>query len=215
MVNSKSFTRVRGVLAFLIGIFGALAILGVFFKILKLDNYELFMKIGFIGEACAFVVMGILELMTNFALDPEKDAATAAAASGSDHIPLPSNLAAIVDAKLDARLDEMLVNLAGDMDHFRAEMSTLSSELAHSAGAIRHMRGQLESVATADLAGDAQALGQGMAQLGSEMASAGAAVEGMRADLDLMLQRFRGFNTAQHPAGTDHTPIAHRSRRAS
>jgi hypothetical protein len=46
------------------------------------------------------------------------------------------------------------------------------------------------------------------------MAGAGAAVEDMRADLDLMLQRFRGFNTVQHPS-SDHNPIAHRGRRAS
>lgn len=210
MVNSKSFARVRGVLAFMIGIFGALAILGVFFKILKLDNYELFMKIGFVGEACAFVVMGVLELMTNFAHEPD---AHHAAATG-DRSPMPTQLSAMVDAKLDAKLDEMLMNLAGDIDHFRGEMSTLSSELSHSAGAVRHMRSQLESVASADLAGDAQLLGQGMAALGQEMASAGSAVEAMRDDLDLMLQRFRGFNTVQHPS-SDHTPIAHRGRRAS
>ena len=197
----------------MIGIFGALAILGVFFKILKLDNYELFMKIGFIGEACAFIVMGVLELITNFNHDPATEAAGSAAAA-APHMPVPSNFSAMLDAKLDTRLDEMLVHLAADIEGFRGEMTTLSAELAHSAGAVRHMRSQLESVASADLAGDAQALGQGMAALGAEMAGASSAVEDMRADLDLMLQRFRGFNTVQHP-GSDHGAIAHRGRRAS
>lgn len=214
MSNSKTFARFRGVLAFMIGIFGALAILGVFFKILKLNNYELFMKIGFIGEACAFVVMGVMELVTNFAHDPEHAAAADGGSAGT-HVPLPSNFAKMVDAKLDARLDQMMANLATDIDHFKTEMASLSNELAHSAGAVRHMRGQLEGVASQDLAGDAHALGQGMAQLGTEMANAGATVEAMRSDLDMMLHRFRGFNTLQHPSAADHAPIAHRGRRAS
>ena len=54
--------RITKVLGFFIGIFGALAILGVFFKILKYPNWELFMQLGFIGEAAAFVIMGCLEL---------------------------------------------------------------------------------------------------------------------------------------------------------
>jgi hypothetical protein len=210
MANSKSFIRIRGVLAFCIGIFGALAILGVFFKIMKVGNYELFMKVGFVGEAGAFIVMGVLELMTSWFQSPETDVTDR---SRLGHMPMSSNFSAMLDAKLDARLDELLIHLAGDIDHFRNEMSALSAELAHSAGAVRNMRAQLESVASADLAHDAQVLGQGMAQLSTEMAGAGSAVEAMRSDLEFMVHRFRAFNAIQPTA--EHQALAHRGRRAS
>lgn len=205
--GSKTYARIRGVLAFMIGIFGSLAILGVFFKIMKMDGYVLFMQIGFIGEAGAFIVMGVLELISGF-MDHSGDSSQASRAR--DHR-LPSNFSATLDAKLDARLDDVLTDLAGDVEQFRREMNSLSAELAHSAGAVRQMRAQLESVASADLAGDAQRLGHGMAQLGAEMAGAGTTVEAMRADLEIMLQRFRGFNSLQHSDGS----LAHRGRRAS
>lgn len=210
MANSKSFIRIRGVLAFFIGIFGALAILGVFFKIMKVGNYELFMKVGFVGEAGAFIVMGVLELITSWFQNPES---SSIAESSSGHTPMPSNLTAMLDAKLDSKLDVLLTHLAGDIENFRQEMTTLSGELSHSAGAVRNMRAQLESVASADLAHDAQVLGQGMAQLSSEMAGAGSAVEAMRSDLEFMVHRFRAFNAIQ--PSTEHQALAHRGRRAS
>ena len=51
--HSTRISRLSGVLGFFIGIFGAMAILGVFFKILKLPYFEIFMVIGFVGEAVA------------------------------------------------------------------------------------------------------------------------------------------------------------------
>src|SRR6056297_133147 len=79
--------RIKKVLGFFIGIFGALAILGVFFKILKYPNWELFMQLGFIGEAAAFVIMGSLELGQAFMMDtPEKGEAPASAEGGGEPV---------------------------------------------------------------------------------------------------------------------------------
>jgi hypothetical protein len=190
--NGSWLGKVKGILGFCIGIFGAMAILGVFFKIMKLDNYELFMKIGFIGEAAAFVTMGILELLASFRGSDQSESPSAGLTS---HDLLPSNFGKAVDAKLDAKLDEMLVHFATDIDRFRVEMNALSGEISHSRAAVSGMRSHLEQVSTADLAGDADRMGKGMAILGTEMASAGHAVESMRSDLELLAQRFRSFNT--------------------
>ncbi|NNE34790.1 MAG: hypothetical protein HKN13_06120 [Rhodothermales bacterium] len=196
MARSKGgfLGRVKGVLGFFIGIFGAMAILGVFFKIMKLDNYEFFMKVGFIGEAAAFVTMGVLELMSSFAGSNSSQNVNEVAPAAASGAALPSNFAEAVDAKLDAKLDEMLVHFASDIDRFRVEMNSLSGEISHSRAAVSSMRSHLEQVSTADLAGDADRMGKGMAILGTEMASAGHAVESMRSDLELLAQRFRSFN---------------------
>src|SRR5690554_4820588 len=58
--------RLNGILGMFIGIFGALAILGVFFKIANYPGWEVMMAIGFIGEAGAFIVMGIFAMIAGF-----------------------------------------------------------------------------------------------------------------------------------------------------
>lgn len=195
--------RVKGILGFFIGVFGAMAILGVFFKIMKFDNYDFFMKVGFIGEAAAFIVMGVLELIGSFASSTTNSTATPTT-HGLVHDSSPSSFGKAVDAKLDARLDEMLVHFSSDIDRFRGEMNALSDEIASSRSAVSHMRSNLEQLSTADLAGDAERMGKGMAILGSEMASAGSAVGSMRSDLDQIAQRFKSFNSV--PMASGHMP---------
>ncbi len=197
--------KVKGVLGFCIGIFGAMAILGVFFKIMKLENYEFFMKVGFLGEAAAFVIMGVMELLSSF---QKSDVPAKGLAASPDSF--PSNFGKAVDAKLDAKLDEMLVHFASDIDRFRVEMNALSGEISHSRAAVSGMRSHLEQVSTADLAGDADRMGKGMAILGSEMASAGHAVESMRSDLEMLAHRFRSFNTGMPSTNgkADKPPVA-------
>ena len=66
-------SRLSGILGFFIGIFGAMAILGVFFKILKLPYFVIFMVIGFVGEAAAFVIMGVFSLIGSFSAKKYED----------------------------------------------------------------------------------------------------------------------------------------------
>lgn len=198
-------TKVKAILAFFIGIFGAMAILGVFFKIMKWSNYELFMVVGFIGEAAAFVTMGLLEL-TNLSSKNAKASGAAGAADG----PIPSGFAKAVEAKLDAQLDAVLGHFAGEVAQFSTEMRALGAELELSRLSVQQMRSQLDAVATGDLAGDAQQLGNGMASLGAEMVNAGRTVETMRHDLELMASRFHQFNAPSiHGSGQDRGPVAH------
>jgi hypothetical protein len=196
--------RITKVLGFFIGIFGALAILGVFFKILKYPNWQLFMQLGFIGEAAAFVIMGSLELGQAFMMDtPEKGEEPAApggaAASGEVDAGTPVRASArkMIEKKVNDDLNVMMGALGKEIKQFGGEIHEMVGEMKQARVAVQDMRSKLDDVATGDLAEDAERLGEGMNSLGAEMENAGTAVEEMRNDLDEMLRRFRQFNDTQ------------------
>jgi hypothetical protein len=194
--------RTTRILGFAIGICGAFAILGVFFKIIEGPYYQTFMYLGFIGEAIAFVVMGFLELGQAFTAGSSSAAEEPAA-------PAPRSDAAGADAREVARsmmkekvsddLDHMLQSLGQEVKGFGVEMAHMAEEMNDTRTALHELRTKLDEVSSGRLAEDADQLGQGMSTLGGEMKDAGATVEAMRDDLDQMLARFRRFNT---PAST-------------
>ncbi|MFB6247238.1 MAG: hypothetical protein ABEL97_01560 [Salinibacter sp.] len=195
--------RITKVLGFFIGIFGALAILGVFFKILKYPNWELFMQLGFIGEAAAFVIMGSLELGQAFMMDtPEKGEAPVSASSGGGEpvdagTPVQASARQIIEKKVNDDLNVMMGALGKEIKQFGGEIHEMVGEMKQARVAVQDMRSTLDEVASGDLAEDAERLGEGMNSLGTEMENAGSAVEEMRSDLDEMLSRFRQFNDPQ------------------
>lgn len=192
--------RITKVLGFFIGIFGALAILGVFFKILKYPNWELFMQLGFIGEAAAFVIMGSLELGQAFMMDtPEKGEEVAPSGSGGGEpvdagTPVRASARKMIEKKVNDDLNVMMGALGKEIKQFGGEIHEMVGEMKQARVAVQDMRTKLNEVATGDLAEDAERLGEGMNSLGAEMENAGNAVEEMRSDLDEMLRRFRQFN---------------------
>lgn len=196
--------RITKVLGFFIGIFGALAILGVFFKILKYPNWELFMQLGFIGEAAAFVIMGSLELGQAFMMDtPEKGEEPAPSAGGASGepvdagTPVRASARKMIEKKVNDDLNVMMGALGKEIKQFGGEIHEMVGEMKQARVAVQDMRTKLDDVATGDLAEDAERLGKGMNSLGAEMENAGSAVEEMRNDLDEMLSRFRQFNDPQ------------------
>lgn len=198
--------RIKKVLGFFIGIFGSLAILGVFFKILKYPNWELFMQLGFVGEAATFVIMGSLELGQAFMVEipsedeePEGGAAGAEAASGdvASGKPVQASARKMIEKRVNDDLNVMMGALGKEVKQFGGEIHEMVGEMKQARVAVEDMRTKLNEVATGDLAEDAQRLGDGMNSLGSEMENAGGAVEEMRDDLDEMLRRFRQFNDPQ------------------
>jgi hypothetical protein len=203
--------RITKVLGFFIGIFGALAILGVFFKILKYPNWELFMQLGFIGEAAAFVIMGSLELGQAFMMDtPEKGEAPASAEGGGEPVeagtPVRASARKMIEKKVNDDLNVMMGALGKEIKQFGGEIHEMVGEMKQARVAVQDMRTKLNEVATGDLAEDAERLGEGMNSLGAEMENAGSAVEEMRSDLDEMLRRFRQFNDPQvTPNGVSET----------
>lgn len=199
--------RIKKVLGFFIGIFGALAILGVFFKILKYPNWELFMQLGFVGEAATFVIMGALELGQAFMIEvPSGDeeegegaSAPAEAAGGekASGTPVRASARKMIEKKVNDDLNVMMGALGKEIKQFGGEIHEMVGEMKQARVAVQDMRTKLSEVATGDLAEDAQRLGEGMNSLGTEMENAGGAVEEMRDDLDEMLRRFRQFNDPQ------------------
>lgn len=224
--------RLRSILGFLIGIFGALAILGVFFKIIKYEflglGWETFMVAGFIGEAAAFVVMGVFELFGAFqrnkgvvederahmlapdSLSQEQMNAmlrqrmedVADEVTGSFRAmmqDLTNSYHKVLGESVRGDLDQIVASMAQETQRFGDGMRALGEEMERAQHAVHGMRNELDKVVTGDLAADAERLGTGMKRLGGEMEHAGSSVERIRADLDEMATRFRGFN-APHPS---------------
>ncbi len=199
--TSPRLARLTGVLGFFIGIFGAMAILGVFFKILKLPYFEVFMVVGFVGEAAAFVIMGLFSLIGSFSARKYEHLGLATGAPD----PAPeAEVRAAVQKMLEQRVsddvEKMMNALSQEIGRFGTEIRHIGGEMERARHAIATMRGELDRVASGDLAGDAERLGRGMQVLGAEMGEAGASVERLRADLDEMAQRFRHFNEPHEPA---------------
>ncbi len=197
--SSHKVARLKGILAFFIGIFGALAILGVFFKILKLDGYQFFMKVGFIGEAAAFVVMGVIELLGSMAAAPTAAASSFAAARSGTQV-------RDVEARIKSEVDALFLALGEDVKRFQTEVRELGAEMELARKTIHGMRAELDRVASGRLAEDAGSLGSGMSQLGSEMRSAGSSVQRIRAELEDMAERFSFFNRGR--SSSDRQPVA-------
>ncbi|MDX1741726.1 MAG: hypothetical protein R3178_10545 [Rhodothermales bacterium] len=192
--------RLKGLLAFFIGIFGALAILGVFFKILKLEHYEVFMKVGFIGEAAAFVVMGVFELLGSMV--PSSAPSTASAGTSAR----TKTQVREIETRIKSEVDSLFLALGEDVKRFQSEVRELGAEMELARKTIHGMRAQLDQVASGRLADDAGALGNGMSQLGSEMRSAGSSVQRIRTELEDMADRFSFFNRGR--GSGDRAPVA-------
>lgn len=199
--------RIKKVLGFFIGIFGSLAILGVFFKILKYPNWELFMQLGFIGEAATFVIMGSLEMGQAFMIEvPSGDEAEEQGGSEavqtsqspeSAGTPVQASARKMIEKKVNDDLNVMMGALGKEIKQFGGEIHEMVGEMKQARVAVQDMRSKLDEVATGDLAEDAERLGKGMNSLGMEMENAGGAVQEMRDDLDEMLRRFQQFNDPQ------------------
>jgi hypothetical protein len=201
--------RMTKVLGFFIGIFGAMAIIGVFAKIQKTYvfglDYGTWMTAGFIGEAGAFIVMGSLELVQAFIMETPKSTS----ATTSDGTPIattttmaPSESARkMMEKKVSDDLNIMMGALGKEIKQFGGEIHEMVGEMKRARMAVQDMRSKLNEVASGNLAEDAERLGKGMQVLGTEMQGASSAVEEMRDDLDLMLSRFRQFNGPVAPNG--------------
>lgn len=167
--------RVNGILGLFIGIFGALAILGVFFKIAKYPHYEVFMAVGFFGEAAAFVIMGVVALVAGFTAKGEA--------------PTPSPLASAAGPDLDAALretaDEFRDAMRSASESYRASMDSVAGEFRVSMQATleSQLGSDLEAVARS-VEEDVRQFGSGMRGLGAEMERARSAVRALSTEME-------------------------------
>ncbi|WP_022834362.1 GldL-related protein [Salisaeta longa] len=198
MTNARKreiLDRTTKVLSFVIGIFGALAIIGVLYKILKWPNYTTFITIGFMGEAGAFVIMGVLELAQAFVMEPGAEGGGGGSeASLSGTTPVRASARKMIEKKVNDDLSVMMGALGKEIKQFGGEIHEMVGEMKRARVAVQDMRSKLSEVASGELANSAEKLGKGMSTLGTEMEGAGSTVQTMRNDLDTMLSRFRKFN---------------------
>jgi hypothetical protein len=179
-------SRLNGILGLLIGIFGALAILGVFFKIAKTPgvDYELFMAIGFMGEAGAFIIMGIFALISGFSTRPADSYPTRSAqmAGGSA---LPEEVMEEFRAALAATAEEFREALQASSAGFGESMQAASTEFRASVRKTLDDRlGDDLGAMVEGVGEDVRHFGVEMRGLGDEMQQARSAVQSMRKELD-------------------------------
>ena len=174
--KSRFLRRANGILGLMIGIFGALAILGVFFKIAKYPNYEIFMAIGFFGEAAAFVVMGLLALVTSFVNEGEapKGALAFRADAGAEFDAALKDTASEFRGVLQEASERYLASMDAASGEFRESMQTMLRE---------QLGANLEGVVQA-VQGDVEAFGTEMRGLGGEMGRARDAVQAMSSKME-------------------------------
>lgn len=169
------FKRLTRFLEFLIGIFGALAIIGVFFKIQKWPNYEIYMIVGFMGEAAAFVIMGVFSLMEGFTSDDSEGAVPSAAREGGTGG--TAALAQLREASVGEDLQEAMDALGQEVHHFGEEVRAMSTELGEARQAVRGMQAEMQGMADGSLAADATQLGESIRRLGQKMSEMGSSME--------------------------------------
>lgn len=194
----KQITKFLG---FLIGICGALAILGIFFKVLQLAHYKTFMYLGFIGEAVAFVLMGLLELGQALFMDPSEEAASDSQPQRAGHQGGSASARRMVEKKVHENLNEMMGSLGEEVKQFGGEINGMTKEMRQARIAVANMRSTIEEISNGQLAENAERLAEEMSSLDEEVERAGTAVEKMRRGLDQMLARIHRFNDS--PPGTN------------
>jgi len=185
--TSPTMSRLNGILGLLIGIFGALAILGVFFKIAKTPgvDYELFMAIGFMGEAGAFVIMGFFALINGFTTNSDESSDRAVLPSMEGGSALPDEIMDEFRAALIASASEFREALQASSSGFGESMQAASSEFRTSVReALDERIGQDLGTMVEGVSEDVQHFGAEMRGLGDEMKQARSAVHAMRTELD-------------------------------
>ncbi len=185
---SRTMSRLNGILGLLIGIFGAMAILGVFFKIAKYPgvDYEFFMAVGFMGEAAAFVVMGLFALISGFTSQGAgADANTTSSAAFVSGSLLSEDIADEFRAALAVTASEFREALQTSSAGFGESMQAASSEFRASVReALDERLGHDLSAMMEGVGDDVRHFGSEMRGLGDEMQQARTAVHAMREELD-------------------------------
>ena len=194
--STPTMSRVTHVLGFFIGICGALAILGVFFKItggsLFGIGYEVFMKAGFMGEAGAFLIMGALELISAFLVkgDDDSRADDENEAVSVSNEPAAAQLRQMMDEKASEQLDELMTALGEEVKAFGREMRSMREEMRNVRSAAETMKTEMEAAGggqlteeTEKLAGNVQRLSWQLGEAGNDMEQVQAVVQNLRAAL--------------------------------
>ena len=192
--SSSWLDSVQPFLEFLIGIFGALAIIGVFFKIQGYPNTEIFMVLGFMGEAAAFVVMGSFALLMHFMGRDQAGSegeATAEVVTVEQQQQAPvqemrASFREMMEERLREDLDGAMEALAQETHRFEQEMRRMAGEMEQTRSALGRVQEALGPAADGRLTEQARVLGNRMEQINAQLRQSGKKIEGAYAALEQM-----------------------------
>ena len=191
---------VNAIVGLLVGVFGALAIIGVLFKVAKLPNWEVYMYIGFLGEAAAFVIMGIMGARGSLQQREYVDEVVGpvngeVGFSGYGSPDYADELHSAIKDQVRTEVSRIMGTLGSDLEavsarfgedsanfsrEFRAMlMEQVAPQIATDLGSLTHQMGQ----AMGSLGEDVQRVSDEMRGMSSEMEQARGAVGTMREQL--------------------------------
>lgn len=182
--RSSLLRRTTHILGFFIGVFGALAILGVFFKITGDSfwgiSYEVFMKAGFMGEAGAFIIMGGLELISAFYLSDESDEEDDDGVAQAGEAPVAS-VHRMMDEATGERLEAVMTELVREVQGFGREIRAMSETMNEARTAAESMRAELEAAGGGQLTEETKMLSRNVQRLSQKLGEAGGDMERVQA----------------------------------
>lgn len=210
--------------SFFVGLFGALAVLGVLLKIWKKPfwglvspetghaMYEIFMPIGFLGEAIVFIIMGFMKGEAFIEVYPDEQDQVDESEALSEHerivvnMQLPDSLKELIEEKVSAQLDgkvsELTKLLVADVEKTRNllnETNTINSKILDVASSLSDLSGKIKSVSEslgAFESVNAASLSENASNVSERLLSANTELKVFEEEMKKLAARFKNFNSA-------------------
>ena len=209
--------------SFFVGLFGAAAVFGVLLKIWKKPfwgmispetgqaMYDIFMPIGFLGEAVVFIIMGFMKGDAYIEVDPDEQDDSAAEEEVSQHggvivnMQLPDSLKRIIEEKVSAQLDnkvsELTNLLVSDIQHTRnllSDTNQMNSRIVEVAGNLNDLSTKIRSFG--DSLGEFEKINssnisKNAAAISNKLESANNELQVFEDEMKKLANRFRNFNS--------------------
>ncbi|NCP84651.1 MAG: hypothetical protein GW823_07105 [Bacteroidetes bacterium] len=209
--------------SFFVGIFGAMAVFGVLLKIWKKPfwgmispetgqaMYDIFMPVGFLGEAIVFIIMGFMKGDAYIEVYPDEqdDSGTEDAVSSHGgvivNMQLPDSLKRIIEEKVSAQLDnkvsELTNLLVSDIQHTRnllSDTNQMNSRIVEVAGNLNELSTKIRSFG--DSLGEFEKINssnisKNAAAISNKLESANNELQVFEDEMKKLANRFRNFNS--------------------
>ncbi|TNE72691.1 hypothetical protein EP331_06730 [bacterium] len=210
--------------SFFVGLFGAAAVFGVLLKIWKkpfwgmvspetgVALYDIFMPIGFLGEAIVFIIMGFMKGDAFIEVYPdEQDQAEGEEETAHEHggivvnMQLPDSLKDLIEEKVASQLDDKMSELSkllvSDVEKTRnllSETNTVNSKILDVASSLSDLSGKIKSMN--DTFGaleklNAAGLSDNASSVSERLASANNELKTFEEEMKKLASRFKNFNS--------------------
>lgn len=212
---------------FFVGLFGAMAVFGVLLKIWKdpfwgmispEDGkllYEIFMPVGFLGEAIVFIIMGFAKGDKFIEVYPDEqdleDEETGVAESHDGvvvNMELPESLRELIEEKvatqLDGKVSELTNLLVDDIEKTRgllSETNTINTQIQSVAQSLGNLSERINTVGNS--LGEfekvnAASLSENAANVSNRLEGANNELKTFEEEMKKLANRFKSFNTVQN-----------------